>query len=242
MKLTQALKALEYPGRLLAAGADPSGAGQVVYVITGRSASSQARKLVRSGDKVMVRPTDEETLKKGNPDLLIYSAVMAGECGVAVSNGKQTEDIFEAMRSEPCPAAALARALAGWDYEPDSPIFTPRISACVSRGRLALCVVRRGPGGESLRDYFERPFARGRAYVVSTYRGENSDPLSVFDLAPVEVETEESDPNGAAEQVYDSLAPRTPGRDFRVAVACVSFDPDNPAAAAVSIINRIERR
>ena len=40
MKLTQVLKSLEYPGRLLAAGADPAGAGLVVYVITGRSAST----------------------------------------------------------------------------------------------------------------------------------------------------------------------------------------------------------
>lgn len=242
MKLTQVLKSLEYPGRLLAAGADPAGAGLVVYVITGRSASSQARKLIRSGDKVMVRPTDEKTLKKGNPDLLIYSAVMASEVGLVVSNGKQTEDVYEAMRSEPNPAAALARALGGWDYEPDSPIFTPRISACVGRGKLALSVIRRGPAGESLREYFERPLARGRAYMVSTYRGENLDPLPVFDRPPVEVETEDSDPHEAAERIYASLAPRTPGRDFRVAVACVSFDPDHPAAAAVSIINRIERR
>ncbi len=61
------LSAMEYPGRVIVIGSGPAGArAAVIYAITGRSPSSQARKLEWREDGVWVRPTDEEILKKGN--------------------------------------------------------------------------------------------------------------------------------------------------------------------------------
>jgi IMP cyclohydrolase len=74
------LATLEYPGRLLAIGAPRrDGLAVILYAITGRSPSSQARKLVFRDGGIWVQPTDEETLKQGNIDLLVYPAVLFGE-------------------------------------------------------------------------------------------------------------------------------------------------------------------
>ncbi|HEX2694542.1 MAG TPA: IMP cyclohydrolase, partial [Acidobacteriota bacterium] len=58
------LSAMEYPGRIIVIGRAPAGSRTaVIYAITGRSPSSQARKLEWREDGVWVRPTDEEALK-----------------------------------------------------------------------------------------------------------------------------------------------------------------------------------
>ena len=160
------LSAMEYPGRVIIIGRGPSGSrAAVVYAITGRSPSSQARRLERREDGVWVRPTDEEVLKKGNPDLLIYPAILFAAAGVAVSNGRQTADVRSRLdgAAAPGPVEILAGSLSGWDFEPDAPIFTPRISGCVLPGaKAALALIKRGAGGEALRSYHEFPLAAGK--------------------------------------------------------------------------------
>ena len=95
------LTEMTYPGRLIALGRDLSGAFNVViYAITGRSPSSQARRLVAEGNAVWTKPTDPEVLNKGNPDLLVYPALVLG-AGIAVSNGKQTVDIDAGGQGSP---------------------------------------------------------------------------------------------------------------------------------------------
>ena len=75
-----------YPGRIIIIGKSPAGEDVVMYAITGRSPSSQARMLLidEVEKKIFVKPTDEETLKTGNPDLLVYPAIICGS-GIAVS-------------------------------------------------------------------------------------------------------------------------------------------------------------
>jgi len=238
---TPSLAALEYPGRLIILGAARNGRRIVVYAITGRSPSSQARALAFRDRGVWVRPTDEETLKTGNVDLLVYPAVLFDERGVAVSNGRQTADVLAGLAASRDPVAVLAGALARWDYEPDAPIFTPRISGCLTGGRAALSLVRRGPDGASLRSYFEVPARPGRGRLVSTYEGPNREPLPAFEGEPRDVALEGETARGTAEAVYEALAPRTDGRDFRVAAACAFVDPAEPGDLDVYIINRHER-
>jgi IMP cyclohydrolase len=239
---TQGLSSLEYPGRLIALGAGPGGDTAVaVYAITGRSPSSQARKLVFRERGIWVEPTDEDVLRKGNVDLLVYPAVLIGEVGLAVSNGKQTADIQEGLREKDRPIPILARALEVWDYEPDAPIFTPRISGCVRDGRAALALVRRGPEGESLRSYFEIPLRAGKGRAISTYLGPNLNPLPSFEGEPFGLALAGRTPGEIAEAVFQALAPRTPDKDFRVAVACVTFPFAEPVDFEYTIINRHER-
>ena len=236
------LAALEYPGRLIVIGA-PAGGGRavVLYAITGRSPSSQARKLVHRDGGIWVQPTDEATLKQGHVDLLVYPAVLFGRAGLAVSNGKQTGDVRDRLAPGVAPVAALASALAGWDFEPDSPIFTPRISGALAGGAAALSVVRRGPAGETLRSYFEVALRPGQGRLVSTYEGPNTEPLPVFAGEPRFLTVPATGPAETAEAAYRSLGPAATGKDFRVAVACVDVPLTDPGRAEVHIINRHER-
>jgi IMP cyclohydrolase len=236
------LASLEYPGRLIVIGAPPRG-GQavIIYAITGRSPSSQARKLVHRDGGIWVQPTDEATLKQGNVDLLIYPAVLFGREGLAVSNGRQTADVRDRLASGLGPAGVLAAALATWDFEPDAPIYTPRVSGCLAGGGAGLSVVRRGPSGQSLRSYFEVGLRAGEGRLVSTYEGPNADPLPVFSGEPRFVAIAGSTAAETAAETYRSLGPGSSGKDFRVAGACLFVSPGHPEEAGVHIINRHER-
>lgn len=232
---------LEYPGRLIVIGAAPAGPPAVVYAITGRSPSSQARRLVRRDGGVWVEPTDEATLKTGNADLLIYPALLFSKDGVAVSNGKQTSDVRDRLRPGLDPVSVLSAALAAWDFEPDAPIFTPRISGCVTAAGAALSVVRRGPSGETLRGFFEVRPRPGEGRLVSTYEGPSADPLPVFRGEPRFVGLAGGSAAEIAAAFYAALGPAPGGRDLRVAVACALADPAAPEGFGVRIINRNER-
>lgn len=240
MDLWEPLRRLAYPGRLLALGKARSGTAVVLYVVTGRSPSSQARRLVLDGRTVWTRPTDPQVVGSGHPDLLVYPALRIGK-GIAVSNGRQTTDIDP--DAEGSPVSVLERGLRDWSYEPDAPIYTPRISGCIlPSGRSALAVIRRGAEGEELRSYFEFPLLAGRVRYVSTYAGPNADPLPAFAGEPRDIPFAETTARDTAEAAYAALGPAKPGgRDFRVAVACLFADPADPMRFELHLINRDER-
>jgi IMP cyclohydrolase len=233
---------MDYPGRLIALGVSPDGRRNIIiYAITGRSPSSQARKLVARDGGVWIQPTDETALRRGNVDLLVYPALLFDRHGLAVSNGKQTEDIRARLAVHDNPVSILSEALGPWDYEPDEPTFTPRISGCVKGGRGALSVIRRGPEGNSVKSFFEVPSVPGRALLVSTYEGPNRDPLPSFRGEPREWSFPAASCREAAETVYGALGPASQDKDFRVAVVGVSASMDDPASLEIEIINRHER-
>jgi IMP cyclohydrolase len=236
------LAALEYPGRLIVIGAAPEGGQAVIlYAITGRSPSSQARKLVLRDGGIWVQPTDEETLKQGRVELLVYPAVLFGRGGIAVSNGRQTADVRDRIAPTAHPTAGLAEALRAWDFEPDAPIFTPRISGCLAGNAAALSVIRRGPSGETLRCYYEVGLRPGEGRLISTYEGPNADPLPVFRGEPRFISVGGATAAEAAEAAYSGLGPSAGAKDFRVCVACLFIAAGETDKPDVHIINRHER-
>jgi IMP cyclohydrolase len=234
------LKSMTYPGRMIIIGEDPSGASAVaIYAITGRSPASQARRLVRKGDTVWVRPTDKEIIKKGNPELLIYPAIRFAR-GVVISNGRQTEDIRPDAGQTA--VAALKTALRRWEYEPDPPAFTPRISGCIlPGGQAALSMIKKAADGSARRSYFDAALTAGRAKLVSTYSGQNRDPLPSFSGSPRDLKLTEKTAARQAEAIFESLAPRAGEPDFRVAVACLFAKLPELTGICLHIINRPER-
>jgi IMP cyclohydrolase len=232
----------EYPGRLIIIGQDTSGEKAIiVYAITGRSPSSQARRMVAQKGGIWVKPTDTQTLKEGDPELLIYPAVLFGQ-GIAVSNGKQTPDILECLPHFQDPVDVLKSSLSCWDYEPDDPAFTPRISGCVlSTMRTALSIIRRAEDGFSHRDYFKIDLIPGKGKLISTYAGQNIDPLPPFAGKPEDVLFTQNTAEETARDVYNTLEPRGRVKDFRVSVACIFCHPDSPSLHEKVIINRSER-
>jgi IMP cyclohydrolase len=234
------LSRMIYPGRLLALGRDRADEHHIIlYAITGRSPSSQARRLEEENGAVWTKPTDLETLKKGNPDLLVYPAIVFAR-GVAVSNGRQTADI------DPSAAAgavsALDAGLRAWTYEPDAPIHTPRISGCITpSGAAAVSLLKRGPDGEPLRSFHELALRPGRGAFIATYAGDNREPLASFAGEPLELQFTEETPEATARAAYAALRPEGRTEDFRVAVACVFAPRADRGRPRLAIINRHER-
>jgi IMP cyclohydrolase len=229
----EALTRMQYPGRIIIIGASNNGAAAVMYAVTGRSPSSQARKLVidNAQNKINVTPTDEKTLKTGNPDLLVYPAVIVAG-GIAVSNGKQTSDIPPRFQSGTSPAAVLDAALGSWEYEPDEPNYTPRISGCVFGG-AALSIIKRAPDGSVERKCFDVPMVPGKGKLIATYTGVNVNPLPSFAGDPLDVSIPYATAQDAAEACYQALAPATGGDDYRVAAAAVYQDQNGKISMAV---------
>ena len=75
-----------------------------------------------------------------------------------------------------------------------------------------------------------------------TYEGENKDPLPSYIGEPEEIEIVGTSSQEVAENIYDSLAPKEGGRDFRVAVACVFSTDISSGKFDTHIINRSERK
>lgn len=236
------LSSREYPGRIIILGQEKSGKNAVViYALTGRSPSSQARKMEYSQDTIWVKPTDKNLLEKGNIDLLIYPSVFCLPHGIAVSNGKQTVDVMACLGQGESAAEILAFALKNWDYEPDVPSYTPRISGCVLPNKnAAMSIIKRSPNGKAIRNLFEFPLVPGKGKLIMTYKGVNQDPLPSYSGEPLDLEISSSSPQDVAEDVYKALEPEDKKMDFRVAVACI-FSPDIASKKFhIHIINRFE--
>jgi IMP cyclohydrolase len=214
-----------YPGRIIIIGKSPAGEDVVMYAITGRSPSSQARMLLidEVEKKIFVKPTDEETLKTGNPDLLVYPAIICGS-GIAVSNGKQTEDVLKCLDADKDPLQVQIDSLVNWEYEPDDPNFTPRISGCITSG-AALSVLKRAEDGFVIRNYFKIPMILGKGKLISTYTGVNQNPLPSFAGEPQDVEIPWTSAEEAVTAFYHALGPDDGEPDFRVTAAVVYSDP-----------------
>jgi IMP cyclohydrolase len=237
-----ALREMAYPGRVIIIGKDPTGENVVVvYSITGRSPSSQARKILFENNRAMVKPTDEALLAHGDAELLIYPAIFAAR-RVSVSNGRQTPAIHAVWDPEIGPAELLCRALGKWSYEPDFPNFTPRISGCViSPDSAGLSIIKRIRGGGSLKSTFEFPLIPGKGKMIATYTGENTDPLPSFQGEPRDVTLAGVTPRKTAEAIYAALGPAQSEQDFRVATACVFIRDLEHEIFAKAVINRHER-
>ena len=262
----EALANMEYPGRFIIIGRDPSGTNNViVYGLTGRSPPSQARRFVEDKERGVIRTdvTDKEQLEEGSPALLIYPAIVAVGEGIAVSNGAQTNLIYTAMKnlydpapeqSKPKSIALLAKTFAessfvydpklGWidltSFEPDPPNNTPRISGCILRDNAAVHIVTMGKDGKSSKNYFSVQPANGQGKLIATYNGINVKPLPSFEGDLLEVKIETENPNDTARAVYEALAPKCtsdPRKDYRVGVVVV-YSNIRTLERQVAMINR----
>jgi len=254
------LRKMAYSGRGITVGMTPQGNVFVGYSLTGRSPSSQARRLVKTplsdglpGFAIETEPTNKEDLEKGTPALLIYPAIIVFGDVVLASNGAQTGLLFERAKTESrgsggSGAMALLREsfrathmVGGIDittYEPDEPNFTPRISACVMDRQAAFHIVRCEDGRK--RDaYHSFGLEPGRGKFITTYRGGNEKPLLPFSGDPLDVAIVSCNAPAIAESLYDATrGGKEVGDDFRVAAAVALFTGNGEVETA--ILNRCE--
>lgn len=113
-----------YPGRGIVVGKTPDGKkAAFAYFIMGRSANSRNRIFTEKGSDVYTEPFD--TSKVEDPSLIIYAAIRSFQNHLIVTNGDQTDTIYQGLEQ----GISFDDALATRCFEPDPPNFTPRISA-----------------------------------------------------------------------------------------------------------------
>ena len=184
---------VSYPGRGIVAGRSEDGKYAVsAYWTMGRSAGSRNRIFVtdnEDGSEVVRTKAFDETLIAGDPSLIIYAAVRTLGKKTIVTNGDQTDTIYEGFKK----GLTFEQSLRSRKYEHDGPNWTPRISSVldIEGGSLnyTLSILKSDDGNAdcTLRQTFdyETPFA-GEGRYIHTYEGDGN-PLPSFKGEPVKV-------------------------------------------------------
>ena len=241
MQPLEHLANMEYPGRGLIIGQDVSGEHNVVvYFLTGRSASSKARKFMELEDgTVKTEVTDEKLILDGNRALLLYTALVPVGNSVAVSNGAQTDLVAVVFRDgfsssdHAVPSRVLEFAFAYrylvddgkggkidlTTYEPDVPNNTPRISGLVLPDAAAMHIVRAGALGKPESKMYGIGYIPGRGALMTTYSGKNLNPLPSFVGDPLPVELQQQSAFCTMKAVYGALNP-----EYRVDVVAMHIN------------------
>ncbi len=180
------LAAKEYPGRGIILGKSEDNRAVFAYFIMGRSTNSRNRVFEVSDDDIRTKAFDESLLS--DPSLIIYSPVRVLGKKIIVTNGDQTDTIYEYLKDK----KTFEDALYTRTFEPDAQNFTPRISGLIdieSGLKLKLSILKSDEGDESqaLRFFYNYNNPKpGEGFLIHTYK-ENSDPLKSFEGEPIKV-------------------------------------------------------
>ena len=118
-----------YPGRGIIIGRTADGTkAATAYFIMGRSANSRNRVFVERDNAVFTEPFDASKVE--DPSLIIYAAIREYENNLIVTNGDQTDTIWDGLKA----GKTFSAALESREFEPDGPNFTPRISGMLTFG------------------------------------------------------------------------------------------------------------
>ena len=198
------LSKLEYPGRGIILGKSDDGKNVVfAYFIMGRSVNSRNRIFDVYGDDIRTKAFDESLLN--DPSLIIYSPVKVFGDNVIVTNGDQTDTIYEYLKT----GKSFEDALYTRTFEPDAPNFTPRISGLIElkdRLKLKFSILKSDEGDENqtLRFFYNYDNPKpGEGFLIHTYK-ENSDPLKSFEGEPKKIQISR-DIDAFSEKLWNSL-------------------------------------
>ena len=116
-----------YPGRGIIIGkSEDAKKACIAYFIMGRSENSRNRIFTEQGEEVIIHPFDAE--KAGDPSLIIYSPIRVYENNLIVTNGNQTDTVYDGLKN----GLTFETALESREFEPDAPNLTPRISGMLT--------------------------------------------------------------------------------------------------------------
>lgn len=187
--LDKELKENSYPGRGIVIGRSADGTKAVTaYFIMGRSENSRNRVFVEDGEGIRTQAFDPSKLT--DPSLIIYAPVRVLGNKTIVTNGDQTDTIYEGMDKQ----LTFEQSLRSREFEPDGPNYTPRISGVmhIENGNFnyAMSILKSNNGNpDSCNRYtfaYENPVA-GEAHFIHTYMHDGN-PLPSFEGEPKLVE------------------------------------------------------
>ena len=212
--IQDALSANPYPGRLVVLARTLDGRLTAGYALTGRSSSSKARCLAPTaeGDLAVVPVGDHD-----HDALRHYIAATADERWTVYGNGEQVSQVAARLAGGTPPGSALEEL----GYEPDPPIFTPRITAIVERatGHAWFGAARRaGAEYEGTDTVVVKPgeLAAGRAVLLSTYESDGEQ--VAVSQRHLHLETKARDRETLLTELWTAL-------DERFRVAATTFEP-----------------
>ncbi len=179
MTLYDYLSQKSYPGRFLLAGNTKEGKKVLSYAIMGRSEQSRNRIFVKEDGMLKTKAYDESLVQ--DPSLIIYNAERCFGNKIILTNGDQTDTIYEELEK----GNELADALALRTYEPDAPNYTPRISVVydTSDNTYSLSIIKKS-GEETERLIWNYPETDGVCHIIHTYE-DNGSPLPTFSTDPL---------------------------------------------------------
>lgn len=203
--LTEELRQNSYPGRGIVIGRSADGKKAVTaYFIMGRSVNSRNRVFVEEGRGIRTQAFDPSKLT--DPSLIIYAPVRVLGNKTIVTNGDQTDTIYEGMDKQ----MTFEQSLRSRAFEPDGPNFTPRISGIMhiedGKYNYAMSILKSNEGNpESCCRYtyaYETP-AAGEGRFIHTYM-QDGDPLPSFEGEPKRVKIS-GDIDEFTQEIWESL-------------------------------------
>ena len=194
-----------YPGRGIVLGKSADGKHAVIaYFIMGRSENSRNRVFVEEGAGIRTQAFDPAKLV--DPSLIIYSPVRVWQDTTIVTNGDQTDTVYDFLEKGETFAAGLRTRT----FEPDAPNYTPRISGVVNNktGDYQLSILKSAEGDSSSvqRYFFEYTSPKaGVGHFLHTYRCDGN-PIPSFEGEPTPVRLE-GDIDSFTAMVWENLNP-----------------------------------
>ena len=205
LSLDRELKENAYPGRGIVIGISPDGKKAVTaYFIMGRSSNSRNRIFVEYEDGIRTEAFDPSKLE--DPSLIIYAPVRVLGDYTIVTNGDQTDTIYDGMRN----GLNFEQALRSREFEPDAPNYTPRISGSMKikdgKYRYAMSILKSDNGNPEACNrfafYYNNPVA-GEGRFIHTYMHDGN-PLPSFEGEPKLVEVKD-DIDEYTDLIWNSL-------------------------------------
>lgn len=187
--LAEELSSTTYPGRGIVIGKTPDGKkAAIAYFIMGRSENSRNRIFVKDGEGIRTEAFDPSKLE--DPSLIIYAPVRVLGNKTIVTNGDQTDTIYDLMDKQ----YTFEQALRTREFEPDAPNYTPRISGVLhfdnGSFNYAMSILKSNNGNPNACNRYtfayENPVA-GEAHFIHTYMGDGN-PLPSFEGEPTLVD------------------------------------------------------
>ena len=181
MDISKVLSGNAYPGRGIILGRSKDGTKNIIaYFIMGRSENSRNRIFEVDGEVIKTKAFDESKLT--DPSLIIYSPVRVDGETTVVTNGDQTDTVYDYIIK----GDTFENALRTRTFEPDPPNFTPRISGIINKDGYKLSILKSAMGDEnSVQRFFyeyQQP-QNGIGHFIHTYKCDGN-PIPSFEGEP----------------------------------------------------------
>ena len=235
LDIYEQLRQNAYPGRGIIIGKTPDGKNAVTaYFIMGRSVNSRNRVFTETEDGIKTEAADPSKLS--DPHLIIYSPVRVLGNKTIVTNGDQTDTIYELMDKQ----QTFEQSLRTRVYEDDAPNYTPRISGIMHVGdgkyNYAMNIIKSADGDPDCVERFTYTYTaplNGIGHFIHTYMGDGS-PLPSFEGEPEKINVPDSI-DEFTEKLWDAL-----NEDNKVSLFVRYIDIET-GKADTKIVNKYEK-